>query len=65
MNKLLAQLEKHSRKQFVPPPAEVSNATAGGGGGSFDVSMVMSDGKWPPDAEGYCDSRENQRRFHQ
>ena len=46
MNKLLAQLEKHSRKQFVPPPAEVSNATAGGGGGSFDVSMVMSDGKW-------------------
>ena len=46
MNKLLAQLEKHSRKQFVPPPAEVSNAAAGGGGGSFDVSMVMSDGKW-------------------
>ena len=46
MNKLLSQLEKHSRKQFVPPPAEVSNATAGGGSGSFDVSMVMSDGKW-------------------
>ncbi len=46
MNKLLAQLEKHSRKQFVPPPADVSNAAAGGGGGSFDVSMVMSDGKW-------------------
>jgi hypothetical protein len=46
MNKLLAQLDKHSRKQFVPPPAEVSNAAAGGGGGSFDVSMVMSDGKW-------------------
>ncbi len=46
MNKLLAQLEKHSRKQVVPPPAEVSNAAAGGGGGSFDVSMVMSDGKW-------------------
>ena len=46
MNKLLSQLEKHSRKQFVPPPAEVSNATAGGGRGSFDVSMVMSDGKW-------------------
>ncbi len=46
MNKLLAQLEKHSRKQFVPPPAEVSNAAGTGGGGSFDVSMVMSDGKW-------------------
>ena len=46
MNKLLAQLEKHSRKQFVAPPAEVSKTAAGGGGGSFDVSMVMSDGKW-------------------
>ena len=46
MNKLLSQLEKHSRKQFVPPPAEVSNAAGTGGGGSFDVSMVMSDGKW-------------------
>ncbi|MGB1689422.1 MAG: response regulator [Candidatus Poseidoniaceae archaeon] len=46
MNKLLAQLEKHSRKQFVPPPAEVTNAAGTGGGGTFDVSMVMSDGKW-------------------
>ena len=46
MNKLLGQLEKHSRKQFVPPPAEVSDTAGGGGGGSFDVSMVMSDGKW-------------------
>ena len=46
MNKLLAQLEKHSRKQFVPPPAEVANAAGTGGGGTFDVSMVMSDGKW-------------------
>ena len=46
MNKLLGQLEKHSRKQFVPPPAEVSDTVGGGGGGSFDVSMVMSDGKW-------------------
>ena len=46
MNKLLAQLEKHSRKQFVPPPAEVSNVTGKGGAGSFDVSMVMSDGQW-------------------
>ena len=46
MNKLLAQLEKHSRKQFVPPPAEVSNVTGKGGAGTFDVSMVMSDGQW-------------------
>ncbi len=46
MNQLLAQLEKHSKKQFVPPPAEVSQATGQGGGGTFDVSMVMSDGKW-------------------
>jgi hypothetical protein len=46
MNKLLGQLEKHSKKQFVPPPAEVSDATGMGGGGTFDVSMVMSDGKW-------------------
>ena len=46
MNKLLAQLEKHSKKQFVAPPAEVANAAGTGGGGTFDVSMVMSDGKW-------------------
>ena len=46
MNKLLAQLEKHSKKQFVAPPAEVDNAAGTGGGGTFDVSMVMSDGKW-------------------
>lgn len=46
MNKLLAQLEKHSKKQFVPPPADVTNAAGTGGGGTFDVSMVMSDGKW-------------------
>ena len=46
MNKLLGQLEKHSKKQFVPPPAEVANAAGTGGAGTFDVSMVMSDGKW-------------------
>ncbi len=46
MNKLLGQLEKHSRKQFVPPPADVSNAAGTGRGGTFDVSMVMNDGKW-------------------
>jgi len=46
MNKLLAQLEKHSKKQFVPPPAEVADAAGSGSGGTFDVSMVMSDGTW-------------------
>lgn len=46
MNKLLEQLGKHSKKQFVPPPADVDNAAGTGSGGAFDVSMVMSDGKW-------------------
>lgn len=46
MNKLLTQLEKHSKKQFVPPPADVAQAAGTDGGGTFDVSMVMSDGKW-------------------
>jgi len=46
MNLLLAQLEKHSKKQFVKPPADVSDATGTGGGGTFDVSMVMGDGSW-------------------
>ena len=46
MKKLLSQLEKHSKKQFVPPPAEVSDAAGSGRSGTFDVSMVMSDGKW-------------------
>lgn len=44
MNRLLAQLDKHSKKQFVQPPADVSNVT--GKGGTFDVSMVMNDGQW-------------------
>ena len=46
MNHLISQLEKHSKKQFVAPPADVSNATGTGGGGSFDVGMVMGDGSW-------------------
>tara|TARA_B100000925_G_scaffold279731_1_gene249795 strand:+ start:663 stop:1712 length:1050 start_codon:yes stop_codon:yes gene_type:complete len=46
MNKLLSQLERHSKKQFVPPPADVADAAGSGGGGSFDVSMVMGDGQW-------------------
>ena len=44
MNKLIDQLNKHSRKQFVPPPADVASAT--GGGGTFDVSMTMEGGTW-------------------
>ena len=39
-------MKSTQEKQFVPPPAEVSNAAGTGGGGTFDVSMVMSDGKW-------------------
>ena len=46
MNRLLSQLDKHSKKQFVPPPADVSNVTGKGGAGTFDVSMVMNDGQW-------------------
>lgn len=44
MPKLLSQLEKHARKQFVPPPADVE--TSIGGGGSFDVSMVSGQSQW-------------------
>ena len=44
MNVLIQQLNKHTRKQFVPPPADVARAT--GGGGSFDVSMTMGDSSW-------------------
>lgn len=44
MKALIQQLNKHTRKQFVPPPADV--ATAHGGGGSFDVSMAMGDSTW-------------------
>jgi CheY-like chemotaxis protein len=44
MKSLIQQLNKHTRKQFVPPPADV--ATTQGGGGSFDVSMAMGDSTW-------------------
>ena len=44
MSLLIEQLNKHARKQFVKPPAEV--AGPGGGGGSFDVSMLMGDSTW-------------------
>ncbi len=44
MKVLIDQLHKHTRKQFVPPPADV--ATGQSGGGSFDVSMTMGDSTW-------------------
>ena len=44
MTALVDQLHRHTRKQFVPPPAEVN--TGGGTGGTFDVSMTMGDSKW-------------------
>jgi CheY-like chemotaxis protein len=44
MNVLIQQLNKHTRKQFVPPPADIERTT--GGGGSFDVSMTMGDSSW-------------------
>jgi CheY-like chemotaxis protein len=44
MSLLIVQLNKHVRKQFIAPPAEVSGSTSGGG--SFDVSMLMGDSTW-------------------
>ena len=44
MNVLIQQLNKHGRKQFVPPPADVDGPNSGGG--SFDVSMLMGDSTW-------------------
>ena len=44
MPTLVEQIGKHTRKQFVPPPADVDSGI--GGGGSFDVGMMMGDGKW-------------------
>lgn len=44
MSLLIDQLNKHARKQFVPPPADVAGPS--GGGGSFDVSMLMGDSTW-------------------
>ena len=44
MPSLIEQVGKHTRKQFVPPPADVDSGA--GGGGSFDVGMMMGDGKW-------------------
>jgi len=44
MSLLIEQLNKHARKQFVPPPADVAGPNTGGG--SFDVSMLMGDSTW-------------------
>ena len=44
MSALVEQLHRHTKKQFVPPPAEVN--TGGGSGGTFDVSMTMGDSTW-------------------
>ena len=44
MKVLIEQLNKHARKQFVPPPADVDGPSSGGG--SFDVSMLMGDSTW-------------------
>ena len=44
MPSLIEQVGKHTRKQFVPPPADVDSGV--GGGGSFDVGMMMGDGQW-------------------
>ena len=43
MKVLVDQLWKHSRKQFVPPPADVTLET---GGGSFDVAVMAGGGGW-------------------
>ena len=43
MKVLIDQLWKHSRKQFVPPPADVTLET---GGGSFDVAVMAGGGGW-------------------
>ena len=48
MNQLIGQIGRHASKQFVPPPADVSAPTGGGGFGGqrFDVGMTMNDSQW-------------------
>ena len=48
MNQLIGQIGRHAAKQFVPPPADVSAGTGGGGlgGQRFDVGMTMNDSQW-------------------
>ena len=43
MNSLLAQLQKHAAKLFVPPPAEVGR---GASTGFFDVKLTVGDPSW-------------------
>ena len=47
MKELVDQLWKHSRKQFVPPPADVSFDSTGG---SFDVAAMAGGGGWATDS---------------
>ena len=48
MNQLLGQIGRHAAKQFVPPPADVSAGSGGGGlgGQRFEVGMAMNDSQW-------------------
>ncbi len=47
MNQLVAQIQRHASKQFVPPPADVSAPASGGFSGQrFDVGMTMNDSQW-------------------
>ncbi len=43
MNALIAQLWKHVRKEFVPPPAEVATHSSQG---YFDVNLSLKDPTW-------------------
>jgi len=44
MKALIEQLHKHSRKEFVPPPADVG--MVGSREGTFDVGVSMGDPNW-------------------
>ena len=44
MKLLIEQLHKHSRKEFVPPPADVG--VTGNREGTFDVGVSMNDPNW-------------------
>ena len=43
MTKLLTQLDKHAKKMFVEPPAEIRT---GSGSGFFEVSVTPGDPSW-------------------
>ena len=53
MNMLIAQLQRHASKQFVPPPADVGAMQTGsapggvfGGAPQFDVGSTVNDSQW-------------------